>query len=153
MIDRGSTVQFKAPFSSIFGMGALAFKLAEESEVPRTHKPLSEEDLLWLGNIWLCWNVWSWRTWEEKSDIKANFPCEMCRFTQSCSHWKKLYQCFHENSHFQSMLTLDLFLPVLLPGDYNTVSFVLLCFFISKFFLICAPQMRAETFRGEIFWN
>lgn len=45
MIDLGCTVQFKAPFTSIFGVGALAFRVTEEPEVPRTYKALSEEDL------------------------------------------------------------------------------------------------------------
>lgn len=129
MIDLGCTVQFKVPFSSIFGVGSSAFRATEESEAPRAHKPPSEEDLLWLSNIWLHWNVWSWKTEEEKRSIKGNFPCETCKFTQSCNHWNKLFQHLHENSHFKPTLVLDEVLRVLLPGNCIIMRFVLFWFF------------------------
>lgn len=50
MMDLGCTVQFKAPSSLIFSVGALAFRVTED---PRTHKPLSEENLLWLCNMYM----------------------------------------------------------------------------------------------------
>lgn len=145
MIDLGCTMQFKAPFSSIFGVGALAFKVTEESEVPRTHKPLSKEDLLWLSNIRLCWNVLSWRTWEEKRGIKANFPCETCAISRSPAATEKAVPAFPWKFTFPAHINLGLGSSCSAARQLYHCEFCFAFFF----FLIYAPQMRTETFRSE----